>query len=80
MSDSDLEAKLERREELVEARAEYEDLDKEIKAAVGGKNLVVGHFIIESKEYERRSAKIPEELKKQFEVVTKYWRVTIERI
>jgi len=80
MSDADLEAKLERREELAEAVGEYEDLDKEIKDSVKGKNLVVGHFIIESKESERRSVKVPDELKKQFEVVTKYWRVTIERI
>jgi CRISPR/Cas system-associated exonuclease Cas4 (RecB family) len=80
MSDADLEEKLERREELAEAAGEYEDLDKEIKDSVKGKNLVVGHFIIESKESERRSVKIPDELKKQFEVVTKYWRVTIERV
>lgn len=80
MSDADLEAKLERREELAEAAGEYEDLDEEIKDSVKGKNLVVGHFIIESKESERRSVKVPDELKKQFEVVTKYWRVKIERI
>jgi len=80
MSDADLEAKLERREELAEAAGEYEDLDKEIKDSVKGKNLVVGPFIIESKESERRSVKVPDELKKQFEVVTKYWHVTIERI
>ena len=80
MSDADLEAKLERREELAEAAGEYEDLDKEIKDSVKGKNIVVGHFIIESKESERRSVKVPDELKKQFEVVTKYWRVTIERV
>jgi hypothetical protein len=80
ISDSDLEAKLDRREELEEAVEEYKDIDAEIKESVQGKNLVVGKWKVESRELERHSTKIPDELKKQFEVVTKYWKVTIERI
>jgi len=71
MSDADLEAKLERREELAESAAEYGALDDEIKDAVRGKNLVVGHFIIESKEMERKSYEVKG---------GKFWRVKIERI
>jgi hypothetical protein len=71
MSDADLEAKLERREELAEAAAEYGALDDEIKDSVRGKNLVVGHFIIESKEMERKAYEVKG---------GKFWRVKIERI
>jgi len=80
LKDPDLEAKLNRRGELEAAAKEYEALDKEVKEGLKGKSAVVGEWIIESKECQRKNYDIPALLKKQYETVTTYFRTSIERI
>lgn len=71
INDEAIEEKLIRREELKEARSEYERLDKEIRGAFKGKNAVVGDFKIESKEVERKGYTVEP---------SSYWKTTIERL
>ncbi len=79
-SDEELEAKLLRREELKESAKEFKQLDDEIKKQMKGKNAVIGDFLIESKEYERKSYKVPDEIKKQYLEIKTYYKVNIERL
>jgi hypothetical protein len=78
--DPEIETKLSRREELAPARDEYEDLDKEIKERFKGKTAVVGAWMIESKECQRKNYDVPSDVKKQYERVTTYFRTSIERM
>lgn len=70
MADGELLAKLERREALVELAKEFRDIDEELKEFFKGRNAVVGGFIIESKEVERRAYTVQ---------AGNYWRVDIKR-
>jgi len=79
-NDPELEAKLERRGELETAAKEFETLDKEVKEIVKGHSAVVGNWLIESKECERKNYEVPMEIKKPYETVTSYYRTKIERI
>jgi len=81
MQDPELEAKLDQRAQLESAAKEFEALDKEIKDGFKGKpGAVVGAWIISSSEHERKGVDLPAEIKKQFEKITKYWIVKIERL
>ncbi|MGQ9579307.1 MAG: hypothetical protein ACUVWQ_11875, partial [Candidatus Aminicenantales bacterium] len=80
ISDRELEAKLLRWEETKEAAKEHEELDTELKEHFRGKSAIVGDFIIESKEYERTTYAVPDEIKKQYVEKRKYWRTTIEKL
>ncbi len=80
MDNAELEEKLKRWEETAEAAAEHEKLDKEIKEAVRGKNVVVGNYLIESKEFSRKNYNIPPEIKKQYEEQTTYFVTKIRKI
>jgi hypothetical protein len=74
LDDAELEAKLARRAELDEAAEEYETLDKEIKAAVRGRErLVVGDWLITGKE-------VVMQLKARPAAVQVQWRTTIDRL
>lgn len=51
LTDPEFEAKLERREELLPAHKEYENLDEDVKKSVKGKDgVLVGRFLITGKE------------------------------
>ena len=80
IDDKELEAKLKRWEETAECSAEHEKLDKEIKALVKGKTLVVGDYLIESKELVRKTYEIPDEVKKAYEKQMTYWLTKIKRL
>jgi hypothetical protein len=87
LKDPELETKLERRAELEPAAKEFDAIDKEIKDGDGknvkglrGRNVVVGHFIIESKPYEMTSYDVPKELRTQYAIKKQAFRMTIERI
>jgi hypothetical protein len=80
ISDEELEAKLLRREELKNPASEYKKLDREIKDQLKGKNAVIGDFLIESKEYERKSYNVPNEIKNQYLKINSYFRVNIEKL
>lgn len=79
-SDDELEIKLNRREELKKVAKEYKALDKELKNAFKGENAIVGDFLIESTPYERKSYKVPNEIKEQYLEVKTYYRVDIEKL
>lgn len=80
MTDPEIEGKLTRREELKPGRDEFEELDKEIKDAFKGRMAIVGSWMIESKECQRKNYDVPADIKKQYEIITKYFRTSIERI
>ena len=80
LSDPELEAKLERRAEVKPFADEYEVLDKEVKESLKGRNAVIGNWIIESKECQRKGVDLPADIKKLYEKITSYWRTTIERL
>jgi CRISPR/Cas system-associated exonuclease Cas4 (RecB family) len=70
--DEELEAMLERREELSSAKREFEELDKEIKSKVKEKpKVLVGNFIIEGKWQERKETIIP---------ASRFWVIKIKKI
>lgn len=79
-TDEDLEADLIRREELKPQVKEYKELDKEIKRHFKGKNAVVGDFLITSDEFERKSYKVPNEIKNQYLEINTYFRTNIEKL
>jgi hypothetical protein len=70
MADGELLAKLERRETIAEIAKEYRDIDEELKGFFKGRNAVIGGFVIESKEVERKAYTVQ---------AGKYWRVDIRR-
>jgi len=80
LSDVVLEEKLIRRAELEGAAKEFDTLDKEVKEQLRGRSAVIGEFIVESKECQRKSYEIPPDLKKQYETITTYFRISIERL
>lgn len=80
ISDDELESKLIRWHELKPAAKEYGDLDKEIKEYFKGKSAIVGEFLIESKEHERKNYKVPAEIKEQYLEISTYFRTSIERL
>lgn len=82
LQDAEIEGQLNRRGELEAAAKEFEALDKEIKEKVKGKSAVIGDWLIESKECQRKNIEIPPEIKKQYgrEIVSAYFRTSIERI
>jgi len=80
MEDAEIEAKLDRWMELWPKKNEFEELDKEIKEAFRGKNVIIGDYKIESKEYERKNYKVPKEVKDQYVEISTYFRTSIEKI
>jgi hypothetical protein len=80
LDEPELIAKLERREALAPAAAEFKDLDEELKEQFKGKPSIVGDWRIESKPYERTDYKVPEDIKKQYAEKKTFYRTSIERI
>ena len=61
VDDPDLEAKLERYEELKPLKAEYETLDREFKKLFKGRErLMIGNYLITGKEVIRKGYKVPD--------------------
>jgi len=80
LSNEELEAKLARWEELRPTAKEFQELDKEIKEELKGKNTIIGDWKIETKEYQRTHYNIPDEIKKKYVEKKPYFVVKIERI
>jgi hypothetical protein len=80
LSNEEKEAKLIRWYETEEPYKEHKQLDKELKEDFKGKDTVIGDFMITSKEYERKSYKVPAEIKEQYLEITKYFRTKIEKL
>lgn len=80
ISDEEVEVKLIRWDELKEKAKEYEELDKELKEIFKGKSAIVGDFKVESKEFERKNYKVPDEIKKQYVEISTYFRTSIEKL
>lgn len=70
--DEELDALIDRKQQLAEAKKEYEQVDKEIKQRVGEREKVItGHYLIERKGFLKKAFTVPES--------TQY-RVTIKRL
>jgi len=80
LADPELEGKLARRGELKSAADEFDELDKELKDGFKGKTAVVGEWMIDSKECQRKNYDVPSDIKKKYETVTTYFRTSIERL
>jgi len=80
LNDQELLDKLLRREELQPAAKEYKGLDEDVKAALAGRNAIIGDFLVESKQFERKGFDVPADIKKAYETVTTYWKMTIARL
>jgi len=71
LKDGEVEVKLIRRHELKPLAKEYEEIDKELKGIFKGRSAVVGDFIIESKEVERKEYTVK---------ASTYWKTSIEKL
>ncbi len=70
--DDELDALIDRKQELAAAKKEYEDVDKEIKQKIGEREKVItGSYLIERKSFTKKAFTVPES--------TQY-RVTIKRL
>lgn len=70
--DDELDELINRKQELAEAKKEYEQVDKEIKAKVGEREKVItGQYLIERKSFVKKAFTVPES--------TQY-RMTIKRL
>lgn len=59
--DEELDALINRKQELAAAKSEYEKVDKEIKAKVGERTKVItGQYLIERKSFVKKSYTVPE--------------------
>lgn len=70
--DDELDELINRKQELAEAKKEYDQVDKEIKAKVGEREKVItGAYLIERKSFVKKSYTVPESTQ---------WRLTIKRL
>lgn len=70
--DEELDALINRKQELAEAKKEYEQVDKEIKAKVGEREKVItGAYLIERKSFTKKAFTVPESTQ---------FRMTIKRL
>lgn len=81
IDDDELAEKLDRLEELKPMVREYEELDSEVKAATEGREkIIVGKWLITGKWVSKAAYQIPDEIKSQYRMESKYWRRSISRI
>ena len=80
LTDTETEEKLIRWADLKPAAKEFEGLDEELKEQFKGKTAIVGDFMVESKEYQRKNYDVPADIKKPFERISTYWKTKIERL
>lgn len=70
--DDELDALIDRKQELAAARKEYEDVDKQIKMRVGDREkIITGHYLIERKSFVKKAFTVPESVQ---------YRVNIKRL
>ena len=70
--DDELDALIDRKQQLSAAKKEYEDVDKEIKKRVGEREKVItGHYLIERKSFVKKAFTVPESIQ---------YRVNIKRL
>ena len=70
--DDELDALIDRKQQLSAAKKEYEDVDKEIKKRVGEREKVItGHYLIERKSFIKKAFTVPESIQ---------YRVNIKRL
>ena len=70
--DEELDALIDRKQALAEAKKEYEQVDKEIKQRVGEREKVItGHYLIERKAFRKAAFTVPESVQ---------YRVQIKRL
>jgi len=59
--DPELDALINKKQELAAAKKEYEDVDKEIKARVGERDkIITGEYLIERKSFTKKAFTVPE--------------------
>ena len=81
LPDPEIERLLNRRDELQEARKEYEMIDKDLKAMFSGQNSIVSGWRIVSKEQGRDYyPDLPEDIKKKYVKRSTFFKTTFERI
>lgn len=79
LTDPELEATLERREQLKAAHAEFEDLDQAVKRQLRGvESGIAGHFQITGAWSRSSRVELPEDLKRQFTVTNPKGRFTLD--
>lgn len=70
--DEELDALIDRKQSLAEAKKEYEQVDKEIKAKIGEREkIITGHYLIERKQFLKKAFTVPESVQ---------YRVNIKRL
>ena len=70
--DEELDDLINRKQELAEAKKEYEEVDKQIKAKVGEREkIITGQYLIERKSFVKKSFTVPESVQ---------YRVSIKRL
>lgn len=79
LADPELEAMLDRREELIEQAGEYDHLDKQVKEILRGVEMgVAGKYIINGKWGKSSRVELPAELKAQYTVTDPKGRFTLK--
>ena len=75
---TELESILLRMDDLKPLVKEYDELDSEKKRLLEGREKVLcGQYFITGKWVERKSYNVPDEIKKQYPAVSRYWKSTI---
>ena len=70
--DDELDELINKKQALSEAKKEYEQVDKEIKARIGEREKVItGQYLIERKSFVKKAFTVPE---------SKQWRINIKRL
>lgn len=70
--DEELDELINKKQALLEAKKEYEQVDKEIKARIGEREKVItGQYLIERKSFVKKAFTVPE---------SKQWRINIKRL
>lgn len=70
--DDELDALINRKAELSEAKKEYEELDKQIKSKVGEREkIITGQYLIERKQFVKKAFTVPESVQ---------YRINIKRL
>ena len=67
--DTELDELIERKQELAEAKKEYEEVDKQIKAKIGEREkIITGQYLIERKSFVKKSFTVPESVQYRIQI------------
>ena len=70
--DDELDELINRKQELAEAKKEYEEVDKQIKAKIGEREkIITGQYLIERKSFVKKAFTVPESIS---------YRINIKRL